>query len=463
MAENSYLCNSFQRAEEVTSRDEKYKEMTTEPVERLVCKFAVPAIIGMLISSIYNIADTFFVGRLDTQSTAALGVVFSYMGIIQAVAFYVGHGSGNFISRCLGARKGDEAENMASTGFFLAIAVASAIAATCGIFIRPVLTLFGSTPTVLPYAVSYFRWILAGTPFIVGAIVLNNQMRLQGNAGLAMYGLLSGGILNIILDPIFIFVLKMGVTGAGMATAISQATSFCILLNLCGRRGGISIHFRNFRPSMFYAKEINAGGLPSLARQGLMAVATALLNNFAGAYGDESLAAFSVVGRVMPIAASLIIGFGQGFQPVCGYNYGAQLYDRLRNALRFCIIVASVYACAVAVAGEIFAPAIISAFRNDPEVIKLGAEVLRAQCLAFPLIGFVTLTNMYLQTTNQTASAVTVAIARHGLFLIPALVIGATFFGLNGIIAAQPVSDLLSFILALPLCIISVRKLSGQR
>ena len=181
MAENSYLCNSFQRAEEVTSRDEKYKEMTTEPVERLVCKFAVPAIIGMLISSIYNIADTFFVGRLDTQSTAALGVVFSYMGIIQAVAFYVGHGSGNFISRCLGARKGDEAENMASTGFFLAIAVASAIAATCGIFIRPVLTLFGSTPTVLPYAVSYFRWILAGTPFIVGAIVLNNQMRLQGN------------------------------------------------------------------------------------------------------------------------------------------------------------------------------------------------------------------------------------------------------------------------------------------
>ncbi len=446
----------------MTSREKKYEEMTTEPVEKLVCRFAVPAIVGMLISSIYNIADTFFVGRLDTQSTAALGVVFSYMGIIQATAFYVGHGSGNFISRCLGAKKGNEAEDMASTGFFLAVSVATAIAVLCGLFIRPVLTLFGSTPTVLPHAVSYFRWILIGTPFIVGAIVLNNQMRLQGNAGLAMYGLLSGGILNIILDPIFIFVLKMGVTGAGLATAISQAVSFCILLHLCGRRGGISIHFKNFRPSWFYAREINAGGLPSLARQGLMAVATALLNNLAGAYGDEALAAFSVVGRVMPVAASLIIGFGQGFQPVCGYNFGAGLYDRLRKALRFCITVASCYALLVSLLGEMFAPAIVAAFRNDPAVIALGARVLRAQSLAFPLIGFVTMTNMYLQTTNQTVSAVTIAIARHGLFLIPALAIGATFFGLDGIVAAQPVSDLLSFALAVPLYCMSVKKLSGR-
>lgn len=437
--------------------------MTTAPVEKLVCSFAVPAIVGMLISSIYNVADTFFVGSLGTQSTAALGIVFSYMGIIQAVAFYVGHGSGNFISRCLGARRGNDAEEMASTGFFLAIIVASAIALICGIFIRPVLTFFGSTPTVLPQAVAYFRWILIGTPFIVGAIVLNNQMRLQGNAGLAMYGLLSGGVLNILLDPIFIFVLKMGVAGAGLATAISQAVSFCILLNLCGRRGGISMHLYNFHPTWFYAREINAGGLPSMARQGLMAAATAVLNNYAGNYGDEALAAFSVAGRVMPVAASLIIGFGQGFQPVCGYNYGAELFDRLRKALRFCIIVSSAYALSVAVLGELFAPSIVRAFRNDPEVIRLGAMVLRAQCAAFPLIGFVTLTNMYLQTTNQTVSAVTVAAARHGLFLIPALVCGATWFGLDGIIAAQPVSDVLSFILAVPLCLVSAHRLGRKR
>ena len=436
--------------------------MTTAPVEKLVCSFAVPSIVGMLISSIYNVADTFFVGRLDTQSTAALGIVFSYMGIIQAIAFYVGHGSGNFISRYLGARRGGEAEDMASTGFFLALIVASAIALACRIFIRPVLLFFGSTPTVLPYAVDYFKWIILGTPFIVGAIVLNNQMRLQGNAGLSMFGLLSGGVLNIILDPIFIFVLDMGVSGAGLATAISQAVSFTILLHLCGRRGGIRIRFRNFRPSWFYAREINAGGLPSLARQGLMAVATALLNNCAAPYGDEALAAFSVVGRVMPIAASLIIGFGQGFQPVCGYNFGAQLYDRLKRAFRFCVVVASAYALLVAVLGELFAPAIIRVFRDDPAVISLGVRVLRAQCLAFPLVGFVTLTNMYLQTTNQTRSAVAVAIARHGMFLIPALIVGSLAFGLGGIIAAQPISDLLSFLLAIHLCHRSLSRLGRQ-
>ena len=447
----------------VNARDEKYIKMTTAPVEKLVCTFAVPAIVGMLISSLYNIADTFFVGHLDTQSTAAIGIVFSYMGIIQAIAFYVGHGSGNFISRYLGARKGDEAEDMATTGLLLAIIATSAIALTCMVFIRPVLRLFGSTPTVLPVAVDYFRWILVGTPFIVGAIVLNNQMRLQGNAGLAMYGLLSGGLLNIVLDPIFIFVFDMGVTGAGLATAISQATSFFILLNLAGKRGGISIHLRNFKPSWFYAREINAGGLPSLARQSLMAISTALLNNFAGAYGDEALAAFSIVGRVMPIASSLILGFGQGFQPVCGYNYGAQLYDRLRKALRFCIVFASAYALLMAVLGELYAPSVIGAFRNDPDVINLGAKVLRLQCMAFPLVGFVTLTNMYLQTTNQTVSAVTLAIARHGLFLIPALIIGASFRGLKGIIAAQPVSDILSALMAIPLYVVSVRNLGKSK
>lgn len=446
----------------MNQRDEKYVKMTTAPVERLVCSFAAPAMVCMLISSIYNLADTFFVGSLGNQQTASLGIVFSYMGIIQALAFYVGHGSGNFISINLGAKKYDAAENMASTGFFLAIAAASAIALLCGIFIRPVLTAFGSTRTVLPYAVSYFRWILAGTPFIVGAIVLNNQMRLQGNAALSMYGLLSGGLLNIALDPVFIFVLKLGVEGAGIATAISQCVSFLILLRLCGLRGGIKIKLRNFKPSWYYCRMINAGGLPSLARQGLMAVATAILNNFAGTYGDEALAAFSVVGRVMPFASSLIIGFGQGFQPVCGYNYGARMYGRLRRALRFCIICSSAYAALVAVLGECFAPEIISFFRDDADVIALGSLVLRAHCAAFPLVGFVTLTNMYLQTTNQTLSAVTLAIARHGLFLIPMLILGNLFFGFGGIVASQPLSDICSFILAIPLYRASVRRLNGE-
>lgn len=444
----------------MNQRDEKYLMMTTAPVEKLVCSFAVPSIISMMISSIYNIADTFFVGRLDTQSTAAVGVVFSYMGLLQAVSFYFGHGSGNFISRALGAKNSKEAEVMASTGFFTGLAVSLVMVALCLMFITPVLNFCGATPTVLPYAVKYFRYILLGTPFMVGTFILNNQMRLQGNASVAMYGIMSGAILNIILDPVFIFALDMGVAGAGLATALAQMAGFFIMLHLSGRKGGISIKLRNFKPSFWSLREINAGGLPSLARQGLMAVAVVLLNNFAGNYGDEALAAFAIVGRVMHLACAIIIGFGQGFQPVCGFNYGAGLYGRVRKALLFCISFGTLYAVLVSICGELFAPGIISVFRaDDAQVISLGAVVLRAQCITFPLVAMIMLTNMYLQTTRQTASAVLLAIARSGMFLVPALIAGRYFWGLDGIIAAQPIADVLSFALAVPCCVVAVRRM----
>lgn len=444
----------------MSQRDAKYVQMTTAPVERLVCSFAVPSLISMLISSIYNIVDTFFVGRLDTQSTAALGVVFSYMGIIQACAFFFGHGSGNFISRALGARKEGEAETMASVGFFDALIFSCIIAITCGIFITPVLKLFGATSTVLPYAVDYFKWILVGSPFIVGTFVLNNQMRHQGNAGVAMWGILSGALLNIVIDPIFIFVLGMGVSGAGLATAVSQAASFTLMLHLAGRRGGIPIKLRNYHPTLHCFWEIAAGGLPSLARQGLMAIAIMVLNNYAARFGDEALAGFSIVGRVMHLASSAVIGFGQGFQPVCGYNYGAKLYDRLRRAFRFCVYVSTIYCVLVSAFGFIYAREIVGIFRtDDPEVIAVGAIALRAQSLLFPVVGFIVMSNMYLQTTRQVLGAIILAVARHGLFLIPSIIIGASYFGFKGLVFAQPISDSISFLVALPLCITALKRM----
>ena len=443
----------------MTQRDEKYLQMTGSPVPRLICRFAVPAIVSMLISSIYNIVDTFFAGRLDTQSVAALGVVFSYMSLIQACAFFFGQGSGNFISRALGARRDTEAETMASTGFFFAMIFAALMAAICGIFIRPVLTLFGATPTVLPCAVSYFKWVLAGTPFIVGTFVLNNQMRFQGNARFAVWGILSGALLNVALDPLLMFGCGLGVEGAGLATAISQTCSFFLMLYLAGKGGGIRIKLQRFAPSIRIFKEISAGGLPSLARQGLQAAAVMVLNHCAGAYGDSSLAAFAIVGRVMHIAAAMVIGFGQGFQPVCGFNYGAKLYDRVRTGIRFCVMLSTIWCLLMTVLGEAFAPGIIGLFtRGDADVVMLGARVLRAQCLAFPLVGFITITNMYLQSTRQVWPALTIAVARHGLFLIPALLVGS-LFGLGGIVAAQPASDVLTFLLALPLCLKAIHKM----
>lgn len=446
------------------AQEKKFLEMTGRPVERLVCSFAVPSIVCMLITGIYNLADTFFVGQIDTQSVAALGVVFPYMMLIQAAAFFFGHGSGNYISRALGARNTEGATSMATTGLVSAMAVSACIAALSFAFRRGIMTFLGSTPTILPYALDYFDYILLGTPFITGCFVLNNQMRLQGNATMSMIGILSGAVLNIILDPVFIFTLGLGVGGAGMATAVSQFIGFCILLRLSFAKGGVGIRLRTFRLNRAVIEEIGAGGLPSLFRQGFMAIATICLNQCAARYGDACLAAFSVVGRVMGFVSAALIGFGQGFQPVCGFNYGAGLYDRVRKALVFSINVATVYCTLFALAGLFFAPSIIRLFRaTDPEVIAIGARALRWQCLSYPLVGFTVLTNMYLQNTRQTWPAVLVALARQGIFLIPAVYIMSAVAGIGGLVAAQSLSDLLAFLLCIPLCRSAISRMNAKK
>ncbi|MGN0195112.1 MAG: MATE family efflux transporter [Candidatus Cryptobacteroides sp.] len=426
--------------------------MTTEPVGRLVTAMAVPSIVSMLISGIYNLADTFFIGRINTSSVAALGIVFSYMTLAQSFAFYFGQGSGNFISRALGAKKLRQAEEMAATGFFSSFIAGIILAAAGFVFMDPVLRFLGSTDTILPYARDYFGHILIGTPFIMCCFTLNNQMRQQGNASLSMIGIASGAVLNIILDPLFIFGLGMGISGAGLATAVSQFTSFVILLSLCGRKGGIRIQFSNFRPTLHNYAEISAGGLPSLARQGLMSVAAICLNQVAGSFGDGAVASFSVVSRIMMIASASLIGYGQGFQPVCGFNYGAGLYGRVKGAFRHSLTVSFVYCLVLAVAGYVFAPSIVRLFRaDDAQVIGMGTVILRYQCLSFPLTSMIVLSNMFLQNIRRTVPAVVMAMARQGLFFIPALFAGRALFGLTGIETAQTVSDCCAFLLAVPL------------
>lgn len=442
----------------MTEQDAKYLRMTTEPVPRLILEMAVPTILSMLVTNLYNLADTFFIGQTNTQSTAALGVVFPFMSLIQAVSFFFGHGSGNYISRQLGARQPGHATTMAVSGLVYSMAVI-AVAAILGLlFCDPVLMAMGSTGTILPYARPYFIYILLGAPFISGSFVLNNQMRLQGNASLAMVGILSGALLNIVLDPVFIFGLGMGVSGAGLATFISQAVCFGIMLKMSFLSGGVGIHLKEFRLSSSILKEITAGGLPSLFRQGLMAVSTMCLNLCASLYGDSSVAAFSIVGRVVGFALAIIIGFGQGFQPVCGFNFGAQAFGRVREGFRFSTLSGLVYCLAIAVLGLVFAPQIIGIFRaDDAEVIRVGTLALRWQCATFPALAPVIMTNMFLQTTRQTVPAVIVALARQGLFLIPAVLVGTFFYGLDGLILAQSVSDVCSLVLVVPLAVHGLR------
>lgn len=444
----------------VNQRDAKYEKMTTQPVGRLVCEMAVPSMVCMLATGFYNVVDTFFVGKIDTQSTAALGIVFVYMTLLQAVSFFFGQGSGNFISRALGARQYEQAEEMAATGFFSSILLTTLMALCCFLFMDPMLRFFGSTETILPVARPYFGYILLCTPFMSGVFVMNNQMRLQGNAAMSMVGVLSGVVLNIALDPLFIFGFKMGVAGAGLATAISQFISFWIMFALIGHNGGIRIRLRYFKPTAVHFREIVAGGLPSLVRQSLISVVSLCVNNLAGVYGDAAVAAFSVVNRVMALVMASLLGFGQGFQPVCGFNYGAGLFGRLRKAFNFSVLVSTIYCVVISVIGIIFSTDIIRIFRaEDAEVVCIGADVLRYQCFTFSLVGFVVIVNMFLQNTRKTVSATLVAIARHGLFYIPLIYAGSHYLGLYGMVIAQPIADVFSIAMAAIFCAHALRQM----
>ena len=434
------------------STKDNYLYLTTTPVPRLIVSLAVPTIISMLVTSFYNMADTYFVGKINTQSTAAVGIVFSVMSIIQAVGFFFGHGSGNYISRKLGAQETGNAEKMAATGFFWALFMGIFLAVVGLIFLTPLSLALGSTPTILPYTEKYLGIILLGAPFMTASLVLNNQIRFQGNAAYAMVGIVSGAVINVILDPILIFVFDMGISGAALATVIRQICSFSLLLYM-GRKGGnIRIRFKNFTPSLAFIKEIIGGGTPSLARQGLASVATILLNVAAGAYGDAAIAGMSIVTRIAMFINAFLIGFGQGFQPVCGFNYGAGLYARVRQGFWFCVKVGFIFLLVCALAGMGFAEEIVSLFRKgDPDVIAVGAAALRWQFITFPLGSWIVMSNMMLQTIRKPVKATIISSARQGLFFIPLIFILSHYLGLQGVEMCQAVADLLTFILAIPL------------
>ena len=433
---------------------DKYTLMTTAPVPRLIGSLAVPTIISMLITSFYVMADTYFVGKINTQSTAAVGISFSVMAIIQAFGFFFGHGSGNYISRKLGAREYQSAEKMASTGFFCAFIAGTLITVFGLIFLSPICKALGSTSTILPCSETYLGIILLGAPFMASSLVLNNQMRFQGNAVYAMIGIIVGAVLNIGLDPLLIFVFDMGIAGAGIATLASQICSFIILLYMDRKGENIRIRFSNFTPKLSLLKEILYGGSPSLCRQGLASTATILLNVAAGRYGDAAIAGMSIVTRICMFINSFVIGFGQGFQPVCGFNYGAGFYTRVRHGFWFCIKLGVIFLSICSIIGYIYAPEIVSWFRKeDAQVIEIGARALRWQLITLPLGTWVILCNMLLQTIRKPVRAVILSSARQGLFFIPFILILPYLLGLQGVEMCQAAADLCSFLLAIPLTI----------
>lgn len=441
---------------------DNYTFLTQAPAHRVILTMAVPTIITMLVTSLYNVADTFFVGQLDTQSTAAVGVVFPVMFFIQAFGFFFGHGSGNYISRELGARRHGNAETMASTGFVYSL-VAGIVAMVVGLsMIKTLAVWLGSTPTILSYTESYMSIILLGSPFMTASLTINNQMRLQGNASYAMYGIISGAVLNVVLDPVFIFVFDMGVAGAAVATVTGQVVGFFVLLAMSRRGENIRLDIRRFSPRLAYLKEIVYGGSPSLSRQGLGCVAVMMLNVAASEYGDAAIAAMSIVSRITMFIMSVVLGLGQGFQPFCGFCYGAGLYGRLREGFGFIVKVGTAFLLVFFFAGFFFSSGAIGIFRDDPEVIRIGAVALCWQLATYPFNAFTMAGNMMLQTTRKPLRANILSAARQGLFFIPLIVILPYFFGLKGIIICQSCSDVLSFCIAIPIVIGAFREMDSD-
>lgn len=320
------------------------------------------------------------------------------------------------------------------------------------IFINPLAHILGSTNTILPYSKTYMKYILIGAPYMTASIVLNNQLRLQGNALFAMIGLISGAIINIILDPIFIFYFDMGIKGAAIGTIISQFISFCVLLIGSNVWGTLPIRLKDFSPSLEKYKAIIVEGLPSLCRQSISSFSTAFLNTSASFFGDAAIAAMSIVNRVSMFANSAIIGFGQGFQPVCGFNYGAKKYDRVIKAFYFCVKVSTIVLIIFAFIIFINSHYIVNLFNKEDEALfSVANRALRYQALTLPLWGLITLSSMILQTTRKTIRASILALAKQGIFFIPIVYILPKFLGLFGIEIAQPLADLFTFIISIPL------------
>ena len=426
----------------------QFKKMTETPIAPLVIKLGIPTTISMLVTSIYNMADTFFIGRYgigivdetvtdvnaaSTSASGAVGVVFGLMAIIQAFGFMYGQGSGSISSRALGAKEVDKASKYSSTGFFAALATGSLMTVLGLLMLDPLMRLLGSTDTILPYARTYGFYILLAAPFMCASCVLNNVLRFEGQAAFAMSQ------------------FQMGIRGAGISTAISQLIGFMLLLSmfLRGKTSG-KIALRNVSEDLQDLSLICKTGFPSLVRQGLTSISTMLLNDCAGVYGDAAVAAMSIVNRVCFFTFATALGIGQGFQPVCAFNYGAKKYERVRKAFLFTFLLGEVFLGTVALAGVWFTEPLVRIFRDDPEVVRIGALALTVQFVGQVFQPLSVCTNMLFQSVGRVGIATLMSMLRSGLFFLPVLLISSKLFGLTGIQCSQGIADVLTMFVAVP-------------
>jgi len=417
----------------------------------------------MLTNAIYNLVDTFFIGRIGTSAVGAVAVAFPIFNLIGAVGLTYGVGAASYVSRLLGAGEKEQADKAASTALFTSLATGIAFALLGLMYLDPLLTAFGATETIMEYAREYTMIIIMGSIFTMMNMTMNNLVRAEGNAQRFMVAMVSGALLNVALDPIFIFGFGMGIKGAAVATVISQSVSTVIILEYFVRKKSFTnLSIRLFRFSLHIYSEIFKIGLPTFLRQFLSSFSVALLNNAAGAFGDHAVAAIGITMRVLMLGMMVLFGYGQAFQPVAGYNYGAKKFSRVFESLKFSILVTTVFATFFAIIGMVIPGSIVSIFSNDPEVIDVGSRALRAVSIFFPSFGFVITFTVLFQALGKGFAAGLLSMSKQGLFLIPAIIVLPRLFELNGVIYAQTIADFFTLFVAAILAMMIVKKLKAQ-
>ena len=445
----------------------KDEALGTQPIGKLMLSLALPAVAAQFINMLYNIVDRIYIGNIPGTGALALtgvGVTFPIILLVSAFAAFAGMGGAPLASIQLGAGNREGAEKILGNCFSMLLVLSVTLTVIFSIFKTPLLYMFGASDAIIGYAEDYISIYLAGTIFVQLALGLNTFISAQGHATVAMLSVLIGAVINIVLDPVFIFVFGMGVSGAALATAISQCISFGILFfQSLLRKDCVHLKPGKITLSLSLYGEILHGGIPSLCRQGVASIATAALNLAANPFGDAAIAALSIVSRYMMFIGSAMIGFGQGFQPVCGFNFGAKRYDRVLESFWFCVKVSAVFLMTLAVVSFIGAPQIMRVFRKeDLDVIEIGTWAMRFQCLTLPLSAWIVMSNMLTQTIGYGFRASFVAAGRQGLFLIPALFVLPVRFGIRGLQWCQPVADALTFVLGAVIVLGILKELKGK-
>lgn len=436
----------------------QYDKMAKTPLVKLIISLGIPTTISMLVTSIYNMADTYFVGTLGESQQAATGILFTLQAIIQAIAFMLGQGSGTMVSKALADRNKDEATEYASTGFFTALFMGTVLMIGGLAFLNPLMRVLGSTDTILPFARLYGACVLFSCPVVMGSFVLNNNLRYEGKSFYSMIGLVSGGIINIFLDYLLVVLIPVGILGAGIATATSQVISFCILLHFYRKMGESKIRISSISKNKAIYASICKVGFPALVRQGLTSFSGGLLNNITRPFGDAAIAAMSVANRFSMFVMCVGLGIGQGFQPVAAFNYQAKKYDRVKRGLLATMAIAFVLVACLAVPSIIFAEQIVYAFQKSPAVIEVGVLALRAACVGTMFLPLSIPVNMLYQSTRQVKISTVLSMMRNGLTFIPILLITTHFWGLTGVQISQPLADVMTGLIAIPFVVHFLRK-----